>query len=175
MQTNIVYLTGFMGSGKSTLGHILGRMLKYQFIDLDRLIEEKERATIPELFARFGEERFRELERLAVHETTKMAGTVIATGGGAPCFFDNMEVMNKNGTTVYLQLSPETLVRRLLPGQESRPLIAGKSEDELQAFIRDRLKERAPYYQKAHIIADTDKLSPEETARTIVQAMKWSQ
>jgi len=171
MQKQTIYLIGFMGSGKSTLGKVLARLINYSFIDLDQYIEKKEGATVAEIFSRHGEERFRELERLAIHETAQKGSTIVATGGGAPCFFDNMDFMNQQGTTVYLQISSENLTRRLVTARTHRPLLADKSENELQAFIKQRLKERTPFYQKANIVADTETLSPEETARNIVQAI----
>jgi len=173
MQQQTIYLIGFMGSGKSTLGKVLARLLQYSFIDLDHYIEKKEGATIAEIFSRYGEGRFRELERLAIHETAQKGSTVVATGGGAPCFFDNMEFMKQQGITVYLKISSKNLTHRLAPARAHRPLLADKSEDELHTFIQQRLNERTPFYQKANIIADTETLSPEETARNIVQTMKY--
>jgi shikimate kinase len=167
-----IYLTGFMGSGKSTLGRLLASSLGLNFIDLDHFIKDTEKATIPELFEKLGESGFREVENRAIHQTSNMTNTVIATGGGAPCFFNNMAVMNQNGTTVYLQLSPESLVKRLLPGREHRPLIAGKSEPELLKFIRIKLKERTPFYEKSNIIADTNNLTPEDTVSAIIKVIE---
>ncbi len=167
-----IYLTGFMGSGKTTLGKLLARELNATFTDLDHLIESREKTTISELFAKQGEEGFRQLERQVIRETAGMQNTVIATGGGAPCFFDNMEIMNQNGTTIYLYLSPEALTQRLLPARNHRPLIAGKSEEELYNFIQTKLKEREPFYRKASIIADTGRLTPAETVRIVLQAMQ---
>ncbi len=161
-----------MGSGKTTLGRLLSDALNRKFTDLDHFIEERENATVPELFKRYGEDRFRELERLAIHETAHLSDAIIATGGGAPCYFNNMDVMNQNGITIYLKLSPESLVDRLLPGREHRPLIKGKNETELLDYIRFKLAERELFYQKANIIADTDSLSPEETVKIIVKAME---
>lgn len=172
MQTRTIYLIGFMGSGKSTLGKVLARLLNYSFIDLDRYIEKKEGATVAEIFSRHGEEKFRELERLAIHETAQKGDTVVATGGGAPCFFDNMDFMNQQGITVYLKIMPDNLARRLTSAPAHRPLLAEKDENELHEFIKQRLKERSPFYQKANIVADTETLSPEETARNIVQAIE---
>jgi shikimate kinase len=172
MQGRTIYLIGFMGSGKSTLGRVLARMLDYSFIDLDHYIEQQERTTIPEIFAQKGEEAFRELERLAIHETANKGQTVVATGGGAPCFFDNMAFMNQHGITVYLHITPENLTRRLASAKTHRPLLADKTDAELYAFIQNKLAERKPYYQKAAIVADTDTLSPEETAHKIHRALQ---
>lgn len=172
MQKQTIYLIGFMGSGKTTLGKVLARLLNYAFIDLDHYIEEKEGTTVAEIFSRHGEERFRELERLAIHETAQKGNTVVATGGGAPCFFDNMDFMNQHGTTIYLEISTEHLSRRLAQARAHRPLLADKDEKDLHAFIKRSMKERTPFYRKANIAADTETLSPEETARNIVQAIR---
>ncbi|MFW6042964.1 MAG: shikimate kinase, partial [Marinilabiliaceae bacterium] len=94
------------------------------------------------------------------------------TGGGAPCFFDNMDFMNQHGTTVYLEISTEHLSRRLADARAHRPLLADKDEKDLHAFIKRSMKERIPFYRKANIAADTETLSPEETARNIVQAIR---
>ncbi len=161
-----------MGSGKTTLGKYLAKELDRTFIDLDHYIEEQEKASINDLFSKLGEEGFRELERQVIIETAGKHNTVIATGGGAPCFFDNMDVMNQNGTTIYLYLSPEGLTKRLFPARDHRPLISGKREDELYHFIQTTLKEREPFYQKASIIADTGQLTPAETARIVIQAIQ---
>lgn len=171
MPAKPIYLTGFMGSGKTTTGRLLAHSLRYDFTDLDEFIEKQEKASISELFERHGESGFRELERYALHETSKLKDVVIATGGGVPCFFDNMDVMNKMGTTIYLKLSPENLAYRLLRGQEHRPLIAGKTREELQLFIRSKLSEREPWYQKAQIIADTASLPPKEIVELIIRAI----
>ncbi|WP_106151315.1 shikimate kinase [Marinilabilia salmonicolor] len=167
-----IYLTGFMGSGKSTFGRLLARELDFKFIDLDKYIETQEGKSISEIFARYGEETFREVERLAVHESTKSGKAVIATGGGVPCHFDNMEVMNKYGLTIYLKVSPEALTDRLMPAREHRPLIAGKTRDELLAFIKTTLQQRTPFYEMATLTADTTSLSPEDSVRIVLQAVQ---
>ncbi len=166
-----LFLIGFMGSGKSTLGRHLARELGWTFIDLDDFIETRENASITRLFAAHGENGFREMERRALAEVVKMQKVVVATGGGTPCFFNNMELMNRAGTTLYLQLSPAALVRRLLPGQAHRPLIADKTPDELLQFITQKLKEREPWYQQAKITADAELLSPEAYVHILKEAL----
>ncbi len=171
MQQPPLFLIGFMGSGKSTLGRHLARELKMQFIDLDGFIEARENASITQLFTTLGESGFREMERRALTEIVKMQRAVIATGGGTPCFFNNMELMNRAGTTIYLQLSPEALVQRLLPAQAHRPLIAGKSPKELLQFVTQKLNEREPWYQQAKITADAELLSPEAYVQILKEAL----
>jgi shikimate kinase len=166
-----IYLTGFMGSGKTTFGRLLAHALNYDFIDLDHLIEEEKKATISELFEKYGEKGFRELERQAIHKSAEFSKTIVATGGGAPCFFDNMDFMNNHGITIYLKLTPEDLAKRLLPANADRPLIAGKSSPELLKFIKEKLSERTPFYEKAKIVSKTSGLSPEETVKIVTSAL----
>jgi shikimate kinase len=170
--TEPIYLTGFMGSGKTTFGRMLAHALNRDFLDLDHLIEKQEGATVSELFSKYGEEGFRSLERKALLSTQDMKNAIIATGGGAPCFQDNMDFMNRHGRTIYLRVSPEVLAKRLLPARDHRPLIAGKSETELLDFIRTKLSERETWYNQAQIIADTSELSPHDTLRIVMKALE---
>ena len=139
-----------MGSGKSTLGKRLAKHLNVQFVDMDHYIEERNCKTIPQIFAEDGEPVFRKKEQKALHELAEFTDIVIATGGGAPCFFDNIDVMNETGKTIYLNIKPEILADRLIKSKTERPLIKGKSREELVAFIDDTLKKRHEYYSKAH-------------------------
>jgi len=154
MAAKRIYLTGFMGCGKSTVGRMLAPALKWRFIDLDKYIEDKEGRTIPEIFAAEGESFFRQLENEALQDIVSMEDVVVATGGGAPCFLNNMQLMNESGLTVYLKVAPEELFLRLGPGKTERPLLAGKSDEELIAFIREKLGEREPWYLQAKETAD---------------------
>ncbi len=150
-----IFLTGYMGSGKTTIGKTLADTLQYQFIDLDDYIEKKYARKIAEIFALEGEIAFREIERDCLHEIARNKNAVISTGGGAPCFFENMEFMNTSGITVYLKLGAELLVKRLCgKNRKKRPLIAGKSNKELEKHVMDQLKIREPYYNKASIIIE---------------------
>ena len=147
-----IYLVGFMGSGKSHTGRQLAQLLGYPFLDLDALIEERAGIDIPAIFAREGESGFRRREREALHSTRQLEEIVVACGGGAPCFFDNMDWMNRNGLTVYLEAPVEVLAQRLTPGREHRPLIAELSENELPAFIEEKLAGRDPVYRQSQIL-----------------------
>ena len=154
----LIYLIGFMGSGKSTLGKHLAKALGWKFIDLDDYFEQKFRTTVPLFFKEFGETGFRDAERTTLEDTKDMTKTVIAAGGGTPCFFDNMNFMNQNGITLYIKVSPEELAYRLKISKTVRPLIIGKTGEELTEYIREKLTEREPFYNKAQIIADGEKL-----------------
>jgi len=108
-----IFIIGYMGSGKTTVGKLLARSLSLEFIDLDAYIENKYRKTISALFAGKGEEEFRKIESQALHEVAQFEDVVISTGGGAPCYLDNMALMNQAGTTVYIKADPEELAARL--------------------------------------------------------------
>jgi len=138
-----------MGSGKSTVGRELAQALNLQFIDLDDYIEEKNFKTIPEIFASAGEEGFRKAEQQALHEVSEFENVVIATGGGAPCFFDNMEVIKRTGISVYMNGTPRILAERLMNSKTERPLIKGKSEAELIEFIDETLGKRDHWYKQS--------------------------
>ena len=144
-----ILLVGFMAAGKTTLGKALASNLGLQFIDLDHFIENRFHCTVSQLFAERGEERFRQIERAMLHEVAEFEDVIIATGGGTPCFFDNMEYMNAQGTTVFLETSVDVIYTRLTIARTQRPLVAGKSEGELRQYITDMLERRNPYYRQA--------------------------
>jgi len=149
-----IFLIGFMGSGKSTLGAQLARLVGYQFIDMDHMIEETAEMSIPEIFNEHGEEVFRKWEYDILHELCRREKLVISTGGGAPCHSNMMDLMNTHGTTIYLKLSPEALKTRLIQSSAERPLIMGKSEPELLDFIKSLLEKRELFYKRAAHIVD---------------------
>lgn len=138
-----------MGAGKTTLGKVLAQKMGLTFYDLDEYIEDRFHRTIPQIFAESGESGFRDLERRMFHEVAEFEDVIISCGGGTPCFFDNMDYMNTCGETVFLNASPEALKAHLLMGKTQRPLIQGKSPEELLDFIKDSLQKRLPYYKKA--------------------------
>lgn len=146
-----IFLIGYMGSGKSTLGRALARRLGMEFIDLDQYIEGRYHASVTDIFAARGEEGFRDLERRMLAEVSGFEDVIVACGGGTPCFFDNMEVMNAAGLTVLLDTQLDTLHRRLLAGRAKRPLIAALTDEELRAFITEALAKRMPHYSRAAV------------------------
>ena len=153
-----IFLTGYMGAGKTTLGKAFAREQGLSFIDLDWYIEGRYHKSIPQLFAERSEEGFRTLERNMLHEAGEFEDVVISTGGGTPCFFDNMDYMNSHGQTVFLDVCPDVLFRRLRAATQQRPILQGKSDDELRAFIDRALAERMPYYTQARYRMDGSRL-----------------
>lgn len=156
-----IFLIGYMGCGKSTLGRNLSAATGMRFIDLDHYIEARFHRTIREIFAERGEEGFRELERKMLHEVADFEDIIVACGGGTPCFFDNMEYMNDHGITVMLDTSLDKLHSRLMRGRHKRPLISDKTDEELRLFIVEALRERMPHYNKARIKFQSDLLENE--------------
>jgi shikimate kinase len=145
-----IFLVGYMGSGKSTLGKKLAHNLELDFIDLDSYIEKEEGRTIAAIFDEDGEDYFRKLERVYLHRIIDNDDVVISTGGGTPCYFDNMEQMNDYGKTVYINMHPKALIPRLQSSAQLRPLIKGLEGVELLDYIYKTLRDREFYYKKSH-------------------------
>ena len=152
----VIFLVGFMGCGKSTVGRRLAAAGGYNFVDLDEVVAEKAGMSIPEIFATQGEEAFRKLEREAIEQLSLQDRTVVATGGGAPCYGDNMRLMSDRGTTVYLKMSARKLSQRLLHVRVPRPKIAGLGPEELFDYVTTLLAEREPIYMQSRIVVDCD-------------------
>ena len=146
-----IFIVGYMASGKTTFGRALARETGMQFIDLDFYIEQRFRASVRQIFAEKGEEEFRRIEREMLREAGEFEDTVVSCGGGTPCFFDNMDYMLQRGKTVWLTASPECIVRRLVANNSKRPLMAGKSPEEIAAEVERGLAARHPHYSRAEI------------------------
>jgi shikimate kinase len=149
-----IILIGYMGAGKTTIGKALSKELGIIFYDLDWYIENRMRKTVSQIFAERGEEGFRKIEYNMLHEVAEFEDVIISCGGGTPCFFDNMDYLNQQGQVVYLKAEPEVLYKHLLMAKVERPLIKGKSQEELLAFISDQLDRREPFYSKARYTLD---------------------
>lgn len=143
-----------MGSGKSTLGKQLANKIGYRFMDMDSMIEKTSGLTIPEIFSEYGEEIFRKWEHDILNELLVEDNIVVATGGGAPCHHNHMQMMNQNGITIYIHLLPGSIKERLSSSSTKRPLIEGKSGDELLEYITAKLEERESWYNMAQIIVE---------------------
>lgn len=164
-----ILLVGFMAAGKTTLGKALAHQLGLQFVDLDHYIENRYRCTVAQLFAKHSEEDFRIIERNILHEVAEFEDVIISTGGGTPCFFDNMQYMNTQGITVFLDAAVDVIHNRLTIARIQRPLVKGKTAEELHQYITDMLAKRLPYYTLAHHTFCADHL--ENTAQ-IEQSVK---
>lgn len=171
-----IFLVGYMGAGKTTIGKVLSKMAGLSFIDLDYYIEGRFRKTVSQLFAERGEEGFRSIEHNMLHEVAEFEDVLVSTGGGTPCFFDNMAFMRQQGTTIYLQVSVEELVKRLELCKQTRPVLKNRSGEELKAFVEESLTARASFYEQAQIIFNADRLMTEvdakELSMEILQQMK---
>lgn len=153
-----IYLIGYMGSGKTTLGRAFARAMQMQFVDLDWYIEERFHRTIQQLFTEKGESGFREIEQSMLHEVGEFENVVVATGGGTPCFFDNMDYMKRTGDTVFLEVSSDVLFRRLKMDRANRPLLHGKTDDELMDTVLHGVENRLPFYSQAEYRFDASHL-----------------
>nr|WP_295925380.1 shikimate kinase [uncultured Dyadobacter sp.] len=145
-----IILVGMMSSGKTTLGKKLARALNYQFVDLDKLIEKDQGMEISSIFKQHGEAYFREVESRILKETASQKGIVLASGGGAPCFFDNMDVIRQMGISIFLDVPAEDLARRIENhGKDDRPILSGTNS--LVETLRSRITDRLPYYSRADL------------------------
>ena len=153
-----IILLGYMGAGKTTIGKPLAEALGLPFYDLDWYISMRYRRSVPQIFDERGEEGFRELERRMLHEVAEFENVVVSLGGGTPCFFDNMEYINSLATTVYLKATPEVLAAHLRMGKGVRPLLTGKTPEELNAYITQSLAAREPFYSMAKYTLDVSLL-----------------
>ena len=143
-----------MGAGKSRLGSRIAGFMDMKFIDLDSEIKKDQELTIDQIFHEKGEKGFREIEKRILHQHINSDQFVLACGGGTPCYEDNMEVMNKSGTTIFLDVPQEVLFSRLSNSKQKRPLIENKNEEELRKYIDQKLAGRKKYYNKAKIKID---------------------
>ena len=162
---NRIFIIGYMGAGKTTVGKALAKELNIEFYDLDWYIEARMRKTVKQIFDEQGEEGFRRIENNMLHEVGEFENVIVSCGGGTPCFFDNMDYLNQQGDVVYLKATPETLYKHLLMAKIERPLLKGKSAEELVAYITEHLEQRESFYQKArytldvNVLDDYDKIS----------------
>jgi len=156
-----IFLIGFMGAGKTTIGKELSSQMNLSFIDLDHFIENRYHKTIRQIFEEKGEDAFRDMEQKTLREVAEFEEVVISTGGGTPCFHQNMLFMNEKGTTVYLKVSIEELIKRITLHKNVRPVLQGLSGNELNLFVEEIIAKRNPYYEQSHIIfnAETSDIS----------------
>lgn len=166
-----VFITGYMGSGKSTTGRKLARAIGYFHFDLDEEIEKLLGKTVSAVFAEDGEDAFRKFEHSALVSLTHRKNVVISTGGGTPCFFDNMKLMKESGITIYLKMSPESLSKRLLSARVKRPLLENIAPEDLPGYIRSHLMRREDFYNQALITVKGENLDFEKLLAAIKEAL----
>ena len=169
-----LFLIGYMGCGKSSLGRKLAKVANMEFMDMDSIIEQREGASISDIFYYQGEEYFRQAERSVVEELVAADYQgIVATGGGLPTWGDNMARMNEVGYTIYLRRSPEQILSRLSDyGREKRPMFRGKSDEELLSFMHEHIAQREPYYAQAKMVIDCDTMSDDDVVGCISNSLK---
>ena len=167
-----IIIIGYMGAGKTTVGKALAKELGVMFYDLDWYIESRMRKTVKQIFDEMGEEGFRHIEHNMLHEVAEFENVVVSCGGGTPCFYDNMDYMNQAGETIYLKASPETLHAHLKMGKGVRPLLLNKTPEEVDVFIREQLKQREPFYEKAKHIIDVNVMDNFDKINNTVQQIR---
>ena len=154
---NRIYLVGYMGAGKTTAAKRLAHRLGWEHYDTDALFEEKYHISVDDFFHKYDEALFRKLESQILQSTENLENAVISTGGGTPCFNDNMAWMDEHGTTVFLKISPQTAVSRIRLSKKKRPLAAGKTEAELATFVEKHYGARMSFYEQAqHVVKGED-------------------
>ena len=174
-----IYLVGYMGAGKTTAGRLLAEKLGWHFVDLDDAFKEIHGMTTADYIRAYGLEDFRVKEKYVLEDLADQVPiekVIYATGGGYPCWEDNMECLRELGTSIYLRWSPEHLAKRLsLTDLSDRPVLQGRTEDELLAFIAPQLEAREPFYQKANHVLDVeicDEQSDERIAEELYEFLK---
>ncbi|HJS55417.1 MAG TPA: shikimate kinase [Chitinophagaceae bacterium] len=166
-----IFLIGFMGSGKTYWGKKLSEKLTLPFFDLDEQIESHEGKAITQIFADDGEEYFRLLEKDTLHIITESHDSfIMAVGGGTPCYFNNIEFMNKTGTTVWINTPVDLLFERLIKDKAQRPLIKNLDDAQLRRFIIKKFSDRKIYYEQAEMIVDENEKSLEKIVEKLFHA-----
>lgn len=170
MKEERLYIVGYMASGKSTFGRALAGKAGWRFVDLDEEIERQTGRSVAEIIREDGEAAFRALESSVLRQTSSLNKTVVACGGGTPCYRDNMEFMTLHGMTLWLVASPERMAERIIQAGDTRPLVADKCPEELAAFVTDHLRRRQPHYFKAQWRFSGEHLETEAEIEKSVEA-----
>jgi len=164
-----VFLIGFMGAGKTSIGKELSAKMNCSFVDLDIFIERRHHKTIRQIFEEKGEDAFRKIEYKALCEVAEFEDVVISTGGGTPCFYQNMQYMNVQGTTVYLKVSNSELVRRIKLNLSARPLLKDYTDESLNRFVEETMSKRSVFYEQARIIFQSENQNIEKDAFALIR------
>lgn len=163
-----IFIVGYMGVGKTTIGQKLADNMELNHIDTDKLIVESYGQSVSDIFASKGEQFFRQKEREILRQLLTAENTVISLGGGTPCFFDNMDMISSNGIVIFLRMRTENILFRLLSEKENRPLVANKTGSELRDFVTVSLRDRMKYYGQAHFMIDVDNKKVEQIIEEII-------
>jgi shikimate kinase len=169
---NRIIIIGYMGAGKTTIGKTLSDQLNAPFYDLDWYIESRMHKSVKQIFDERGEEGFRLIEHNMLHEVAEFENVIISCGGGTPCFYDNIEYMNRQGSTIYLKATPEILYNHLKMGKTVRPLLLNKTPEEVQVFIKEQLKQREPFYTQAKYTLDVSLMDNYEKIKISVEKLR---
>ena len=164
---NRIYIVGYMGAGKTTAARRLAQRLGWEVVDTDALFEEKYKISVNDFFNKYDEALYRKLESEVLKATENLENVVVSTGGGTACYFDNMEWMNQHGLTVFMHISPKAAVDRVIHSRHKRPLVEGKSEEELTEFVNKHYASRMPFYEKARITVKSEDLDVDGMMNTI--------
>jgi shikimate kinase len=162
-----IYIVGYMGAGKTTAARRLAQRMGWEVVDTDALFEEKYKISVNDFFNKYDEPLYRKLESEVLKATESLDHVVVSTGGGTACFFDNMDWMNQHGLTVFLRISPQAAVDRVIHSRHKRPLVEGKSEEELTEFVSRHYASRLPFYEQARITAKSEDFDIERLMEAI--------
>ena len=164
-----IYIIGYMCSGKSSISRKVAARLGYEAFDTDDLFEEKYHICVQDFFEKYGEDYFRKFESEILKKTGEMHHVVVSTGGGTPCFFDNMQWMKENGSTIFVRVSPLTSFHRIMKAKRKRPLVYGKSEEELFQYVENHYNSRLPFYEQADFTVKGENLDIDEIMNYLSQ------
>ena len=164
-----IYIVGYMGAGKTTAARRLAQRLGWEVADTDALFEEKYKISVNDFFNKYDEPLYRKLESEVLKSTESLENVVVSTGGGTACYFDNMEWMNQHGLTVFMRISPQAAVDRVIHSRHKRPLVEGKTEEELTAFVSGHYASRMPFYEQARITVKSEDLDVEGMMNIIIE------
>ena len=168
-----IYLIGYMGCGKSTIGRKIARFAHLDFADTDTLVERSEGSTVADIITYQGEEYFRGVEQRVLEATASEDDIIVSTGGGLPIWGNNMERIGQLGLSVYLRRSPQNIISRLSPyGRQKRPKFRGLNDEQLLAFMTTHMAEREPVYSRADIVIDCDNMSDNDIIDLIMSKIK---
>ncbi|MFA6367623.1 MAG: shikimate kinase [Bacteroidales bacterium] len=163
-----IFLVGFMFSGKSTVGKLLAKSMGYEHIDTDHMFESLYNISINDFFEKYGQDLFRELEHKLLLTLIEKDNIVISTGGGLPCFHNNMELIKQNGISIHINMSFKSIIHRQKKSKKNRPLLRNKSQEEIEIFLQDLLAKRIDIYNQSNIIIKGEDLSIKELKEKIL-------